>query len=121
MSVCNLNVKLYAEIPSFTIVTEAVNGTVTGAGTYLYGTEVILTAEANEGYEFDGWSDGSIENPRTIIVTEDATYTAEFKIIESGVENIQTEGSKAVKYIENGHVYILRDGVIYTITGQRVK
>lgn len=43
-----------------------------------YGTELILNAVANDGFEFIGWSDGVVDNPRVVEVTEDVTYTALF-------------------------------------------
>lgn len=55
-------------------------GYVTGGGTYYYGDTVTLTATANLGFAFAGWTDGVMNNPRTIIVTEDATFTAHFEI-----------------------------------------
>ena len=55
-------------------------GSVEGGGTYEYGTEVTLTAIANEGYHFVEWSDGSFANPHTVTVYgDDATYTALFE------------------------------------------
>ena len=33
-----------------------------------------------DGYHFIQWSDGNTENPRTIVVTQDSTFTAEFEI-----------------------------------------
>ena len=53
-------------------------GSVTGSGTYQYGTIATLTALPNEGYVFTQWSDGNKDNPRKVTVTTDATYTAEF-------------------------------------------
>ena len=53
-------------------------GSVTGSGTYQYGTIATLTALPNEGYVFTQWSDGNKDNPRKVMVTADATYTAEF-------------------------------------------
>ncbi|MGM9745648.1 MAG: hypothetical protein ACI30H_01610 [Paludibacteraceae bacterium] len=53
-------------------------GTVTGSGTYPAGSEIVITATANEGYSFQKWHDGNTDNPRTIAVTADATYTAIF-------------------------------------------
>ena len=80
------------EISSFTITTYAENGTVTGGGTYTYGTQVTLTVTPDAGYRFKqwsdyifnyswGWSDGyyPTDNPRTITVTEDATYVPQFE------------------------------------------
>ncbi len=53
-------------------------GTVTGGGAYHYGEIVTLTATAYSGYEFQGWSDGSSQNPHQVTVTGNATYTATF-------------------------------------------
>jgi hypothetical protein len=53
-------------------------GSVSGGGTYPYGTNITLTATANSGYQFNNWNDGNTDNPRTLTVTEDAVYTANF-------------------------------------------
>ena len=78
------------EANSFAITT-AVNddamGSVTEGGEYAYGTEITLTAIANEGYCFVKWSDEITDNPRTVIVTEDKTYIAEFRVASTSVEN----------------------------------
>ena len=54
-------------------------GTVSGGGEYEVGTEITITAIPNEGYHFVSWNDGNTDNPRTITVTEDATYIASFE------------------------------------------
>ena len=64
--------------PIFSISVNAENGQIQGGGEYEYGAFATLTAVPNEGYVFSHWSDGNTENPRTITVTEDATYTAIF-------------------------------------------
>ena len=61
-----------------TNVTPTGAGTVTGGGTFPAGSSVTLTATANNGYSFSQWNDGSTQNPRTITVNGDATYTAQF-------------------------------------------
>ena len=53
-------------------------GTVTGGDTYAAGTNAVLTAIANEGWYFDHWNDNNTDNPRTITVNGNATYTAYF-------------------------------------------
>ncbi|MBO6051680.1 MAG: choice-of-anchor J domain-containing protein, partial [Bacteroidales bacterium] len=58
-------------------------GTVTGGGTYDAGTTIQLTATAYQGYEFVTWQDGNTSNPRTITVTENATYTAYFQAVST--------------------------------------
>ena len=54
-------------------------GTVEGGGIYDYGSTAILTATANMYFEFLCWSDGAVSNPRSVTVTQDATYTALFR------------------------------------------
>ena len=58
-------------------------GTITGGGTYNAGATATLTATANTGYVFSQWSDGNTQNPRTITVTGDATYTAIFNQVQT--------------------------------------
>ncbi len=60
-------------------------GTVTGGGTYAEGATATLTATANDGYYFDRWNDGDTNATRTVTVTGDATYTANFA--ENGTHN----------------------------------
>ena len=56
----------------------ATGGSVSGGGSYLYGDMATLYASPYSGYDFVGWSDGSSENPHTVMVTGNATYTATF-------------------------------------------
>lgn len=70
------------EVPLFQITVTAnptTGGTVTGGGTYENGTSVTLTATPNTGYKFKQWSDGNTSATRTVTVSGDATYTAEFE------------------------------------------
>ena len=66
------------------VANNAAYGNVTGGGTYTYGATATISAEANTGYKFVGWSDGNHDNPRTVTVKDndvDATsntYTATF-------------------------------------------
>jgi hypothetical protein len=53
-------------------------GTVTGNGIYEMRTTIQLTATANEGYRFKGWSDGVMDASREITVTKDTSITANF-------------------------------------------
>ena len=66
-------------------------GTVSGGGTYVEGSQVTITATANEGYKFKDWNDGNTDNPRVITVTKDAIYTAHFE---------------AEKNLNAGHEYV---------------
>ena len=60
-------------------------GHIDGIGSYDYLTRVTLIAIPNYGYHFDHWSDGTTGNPRTIILTQDTTFTAIFAIDKNGV------------------------------------
>lgn len=48
-------------------------------GIYFKDVKIELTAVAASGYEFERWSDGSYENPRSIMLSKDAEYRAVFK------------------------------------------
>jgi len=56
-------------------------GTVSGSGTFSANAEKTFTASAKECYRFVRWDDGNTEPTRTIIVTENKTYTAIFEKI----------------------------------------
>lgn len=95
-------------------------GIVSGGGKYEYGTETEIVAVANHGYVFQKWEDGIIDNPRTITVTSNATYTALFQ--EDPAEAISNsnkfDSRTANKVIDqNQHLLIVREGKKYTITG----
>ncbi len=69
------------EKPKYTVTVTSNNdafGTVTGGGTYEEGTNVTLTATANEGYKFINWNDGNTDNPRQVTVTSNLNYMANF-------------------------------------------
>ena len=53
-------------------------GSVSGSGTYNHNSTATLTAMAYYGYHFVQWQDGNTQNPRTVVVTDSAQYTAEF-------------------------------------------
>ncbi|MCR5014936.1 MAG: T9SS type A sorting domain-containing protein [Bacteroidales bacterium] len=68
--------------PTYTIEVQANDpelGSVQGGGVYSEGEEVTIQAFPIEGVVFKQWNDGNTDNPRTITVTEDATYVATFQ------------------------------------------
>ena len=70
-------------INTYLVTAEADNtehGSVTGSGEYEPGTASTIEAIPTEGYHFVQWNDGNTDNPRTLIVTEDVTLTAQFTI-----------------------------------------
>ena len=69
-------------INQYTISTKvnyAERGSVSGAITADYLSKVTLTATANYGYHFARWQDWNTNNPRTVQVLGDATYSAVFE------------------------------------------
>lgn len=88
--------------PLYDIVAWGEGGTVTGGGVYENGQSVTLKAEADECYTFVKWSDGVTTPERTIEVTGDATYQAEFElktttiIVSAG----STKGKVEIKKVE---------------------
>ncbi len=55
-------------------------GTVTGGGTYNYGTSVTIKATPKTGYHFVQWSDGNTTASRSITATANASYKATFAV-----------------------------------------
>ena len=60
-------------------------GHITGVGSYDYLSERTITAVNQYGYHFAQWSDGNTDNPRTIVLTRDTAFSAEFAVDKTGV------------------------------------
>ena len=106
-----------------TVEYDAAQGQVTGAGTYLVGDTVTLTATPNDGYRFVRWSNEVVDNPYTFVITENITLSAEFeKVIATSIEHTHSQSpmTDCQKIIHNGQLLILRDGKIYTVMGQEL-
>ena len=105
-----------------TVEYDAAQGQVTGAGTYLVGDTVTLTATPNDGYRFVRWSNEVEDNPYTFVISDNVTLSAEFEaVIHSVVENTTpSQQSNTHKLLRDGQFLILRDGKTYTITGQKL-
>ena len=72
-------VAIFAEAVSTPTITLTVNDETMGSASYtLDGNTAVLTATANEGYNFVIWNDGNSENPRTVTITSDTTFMAIF-------------------------------------------
>ena len=97
-------------------------GTVTGGGPYGVGERAVLTAIPEPGYQFDRWSDGSRQNPRTVTVSADATYTAYFAETV-GVEDV-ADGEGVRVWSFDGRIHVVgaegMDVNVYDILGRRV-
>lgn len=91
----------FADGSEYTITAVAdtsVHGQVTGAGTYMAGTTVVLTAVEFPNYFFTQWNDGNTDNPRTINVTANADYiayydTVAYTVTVNGVDSLVKYGA----------------------------
>ena len=103
-----------------TVEYDAAQGQVTGAGTYLVGDTVTLTATPNDGYRFVRWSNEVVDNPYTFVITENITLSAEFeKVIASSIENTHSPSpmTNRQKLLRDGQLIIVRDGKTYNAMG----
>ena len=69
-----------------------------------------ISATANYRYRFVQWSDGNTDNPRTLVLTQDTTFTAEFAVSYSGQcgDNLYwayDEDSKKISITGSGDMY----------------
>ncbi|MDR1562556.1 MAG: leucine-rich repeat protein [Dysgonamonadaceae bacterium] len=79
----DITYKAILEVITYHVTVNASNtsmGTVTGTGYYAENNIVTISAIANQGYKFVKWDDDNTQNPRTITVTHDINYTAEFDV-----------------------------------------
>ena len=110
----------FTQIPTYTLNIDTVGqGGVTlnpPGGVYETGTSVVLTASADAGYTFDGWSGDltSTENPDTVIVTANQTITATFTEVPTFTLDIDTVGAGGVTLNPPGGIY--ESGTSVTIT-----
>ena len=71
----------FEALQNYTITVVSANptmGSATGGGTFLEGTEIQISAVPFAGCYFIGWDDGNADNPRTIVVTQNVAYKAQF-------------------------------------------
>ena len=70
-----------------------------------------LTATPNICYRFVSWNDGNTDNPRTIMVTSDTSFTAIFESVELS-SNITAAICEGSTYTENG--FNVSEAGVYT-------
>ncbi len=112
------------EKPTYTITVTAEpaeGGSVSGGGVYDEGSTITLVAVPAAGYEFVKWSDENTDNPRTVVVTADASYTALFKVAGEGIGEVPSDQVQSIKVLRDGVLYIERNGRTYDAQGKRVK
>lgn len=88
----------YNQYTISTEVNDAERGSVSGGTTADYLSEVTLTATANYGYHFVRWTDWNTDNPRTVQVLGNTTYSAVF---EKNTYTITAQSANGIQ----GYVY----------------
>lgn len=100
-------------------------GSVSGGGLALSGGTVTIRAIPNEGYRFQNWQDGNTDNPRTVTVTSDITYTAYFESTSQGIFNVEENKITVCPNPTSGRIKVAAGDVlridVYNINGQLVK
>ena len=109
---CGFSVRLAKTfvVPTFQVLatpSDLAHGTVEGGGVFKKGEQTTLKATANEGYKFTQWSDGNTDNPRTVTVTNDVTYTAEFTKLEQ-LNGLFSAGDDTQIYFSRGNLRYTR-------------
>ena len=81
------------ETPVYTVNINGENCSLNISNQYPEGAVITVEAVADECFEFQQWSDGSKENPRTITVTKDANLTAEFNKVRYTITDMTEPGA----------------------------
>ena len=124
---------LFKQIVKYTLTVEiSGSGTVTLDGveeegnkkTVEEGKTITIDATPGSDYKFARFEDGGTDittSPYTVTMTENKTIKAVFVKKTIDVENVDANVEQPTKILQEGNLYILRDGVIYTVTGAKVK
>lgn len=96
------------EVNFYTISVSSTNpaiGSAAGGGNYSYSSIINLVATPNYGYHFTQWSDGNTDNPRTVTVMQNATYTAQFAINSYSVAVTENNVAMGVTAGNGSYIY----------------
>lgn len=86
------------EVKTYTLSASVANGvvsaTLNGSAISLpyeanEGDVIVVSVEPNDGFSFEGWSDGVMDNPRTITMASDVVLSAECVAVSSESKHIQ--------------------------------
>ena len=114
-----------ATIRSYVITFKDEDGTVLSAEQWVYGStpecdEPTKAADDSYTYTFAGWT------PEIVSVAGEATYTATYDATEkphdpTSINDVQGDKVQCTKVLRGQHIYIIRSGETYDLTGQRVQ
>lgn len=88
---------------------DSVMGSVSGSGTYNYGQNVIITANANRGFSFVKWSDENEESVRLLTISEDITLIALFERCQYTLTVLSSD--ETMGYVQGGGIYPFEQSV----------
>lgn len=93
---------------------------ITTPGSQIVDAEIKATPK--DGYKFVKWSDGNTDNPRTVTVDRDVTFTAQFAeetvAVDDVISAIAVWGDRGMLCIETDDA---AEATIYTVQGQMVQ
>lgn len=82
---------------------------------------VSFSAQPNKGYLFEKWSDGNIDNPRTLLLTEDTSLSASFIKKGTALNSINNDNATlSYKYLYEGKILIVRGDGKYDVLGHKL-
>ena len=89
----------------------------TTGGTYQSGDSVQVTATPNDEYVFSGWSNGSTDNPLTVVVSSNQTLSANFiKVTYSLTTTTEGEGTITETIVSSGKSTDYNSGSVVRLT-----
>ena len=90
-----------------------------------FDSTAIISATPNEGYRFLSWQDGNTENPRSVTLSTDTTFTAYFESTTQSIFNADKKKTTISPHPTSGIVTVETDDVfridVYNINGQLVR
>lgn len=84
---------------------DASQGSVSGGGTFVTGTQRTITATPRTGNRFLQWNDGITLNPRTFTLTQDTVFTAYFEAIPQYTVTVTSDNPDMGTVSGGGTVY----------------
>ncbi len=91
----------------------ATMGSVSGGGRYSTGNIATLSAMPRNNHAFVGWVDGSVDNPRLVLVSGDASYTANFAPSSGGIVHDTVTHTDTVVIDHHDTVFVGGTDTIY--------
>ena len=86
---------------------------------------MVISTTPYDGYAFTRWTDGNTDNPRTVLITQDTLFTAEFGLAYSGKcgdDLYWTYSNKEVKITGTGAMYNYTDSTMpWTLLRDSIK